>query len=132
MVNGKSENLYTRIFQELSDLILKQYKLTISTKFIITDFEKAVINSTRAVFNLKNKACFFHLSQNIWKKVQNEKMVSEYITNSEFQKLVKSLVALAFLTPAKIPILFNIREPILELACFPYLNILKNVYLRES
>ena len=73
LINGKPENLYIRVFQELSDLILKQYKLTITTKFIITDFEKAVINSTRTVFNLKNKACFFHLSQNIWKKVQNEK-----------------------------------------------------------
>ena len=59
-------------------------------------------------------------------------MVSEYITNSEFQKLVKILVALAFLTPAKIPIVFDILEPKLELAFFPYLNILKNVYLRES
>ena len=62
LVNKKSENLYTRVFQILSDLILKQYKLTISTKFIITDFEKAVINSTRTVFNLKNKAWFFRFS----------------------------------------------------------------------
>ena len=80
---------------------------------------KAVINSIRTVFNLKNKACFFHLSRNIWKKVQNEKMVSEYITNSEFQKLVKSLEALASLTPAEMPIAFDIIKPKLELACFP-------------
>ena len=91
--------------------------------------KKAVINSTRTVFNLKNKACFFHLSRNIWKKVQNEKMVSEYITNSEFQKLVKSLVALAFLTPAKIPIAFNILKPKLELACFPLYKYFEKMYI---
>ena len=41
LVNGKPKNLYIRVIQELSDLILKQYKLTISIKFVITNLEKS-------------------------------------------------------------------------------------------
>ena len=56
-------------------------------------------------------------------------MVSEYITNSEFQKLVKSLVALAFSTPTKIPIAFDILKPKLELACFPLSKYFEKMYI---
>ena len=56
-------------------------------------------------------------------------MVSEYITNSEFRKLVKSLVALAFLTPTEIPIAFDILKPKLELACFPLSKYFEKMYI---
>ncbi|CAG8821659.1 7741_t:CDS:2, partial [Dentiscutata erythropus] len=38
---------------------------------IITDFEVAAINASRFMFpGVINKACFFHLGQNGWKKIQ--------------------------------------------------------------
>ena len=48
------------------------------------DFEKAAINSFQHFWQNTNvKGCFFHLTQNIWRKIQAEGLQGDYNTNED-------------------------------------------------
>ncbi|CAG8797168.1 24079_t:CDS:2, partial [Dentiscutata erythropus] len=79
---------------------------------IITDFEVTAINASRFMFpGVINKACFFHLRQNRWKKIQKCGLASKYRNDTCFSIKVRCLFALAFLPPSEIPSAFNILKP---------------------
>ncbi|CAG8803227.1 18246_t:CDS:2 [Dentiscutata erythropus] len=64
----------------IKDLEINQNKILPQT--IITDFEQATIHASSDTFpGIVNKGCFFHLGKNLWKKIQNEKLVVQYGTN---------------------------------------------------
>ena len=49
------------------------------------DFEIAAINSTRTVFpNTNIYGCLFHLSKNVYRKVQENGLTNDYINNQVF------------------------------------------------
>jgi len=65
---------------------------------IVTDFEKGAINALNDMFPLTTHlACFFHLSQNIYKKLQSLGLFSRYSNDAKFNLLTKQIPALAFL-----------------------------------
>ena len=75
---------------------------------IIVDFEKAAINSFMQYFpHTTIKGCFFHLTQNIWRKTQELGLQARYQQDSEFALKIRMLPALAFATPTDIPDLFT-------------------------
>ena len=65
------------------------------------------------------KGCFFHLTQNICRKVQSEGLQNEYQQNPDFALQVKLLSALAFAPPFDVQTLFpvvvqNLPMPVTE------------------
>ena len=62
----------------------------------MVDFEKAAINSFENNFNAVISGCFFHLSQNIWRKIQSEGLTVQYQADGEFQLKLRMLMGLAF------------------------------------
>ena len=49
------------------------------------DFELAAIRSFKVYWpNTNVKGCFFHLTQDIWRKVQAEGLQADYNQNEEF------------------------------------------------
>ncbi|PKY26979.1 hypothetical protein RhiirB3_442502, partial [Rhizophagus irregularis] len=67
---NKSEVAYRALFQELIDFSY-EHDVDLQLQFIITDFEIIAINAIRAEFQgVQNKGYHFHLSQNIYRKVQ--------------------------------------------------------------
>ena len=116
LINGKSQNLYTRIFQEVKSLIIKN-NFNIKTKYLITDFEKAVLNASKHIFKFENKGCHFHLAQNIWKHIQQNNLTNIFKKNTVFRILIKSLIALAFLKPKEILKAFNQLKVKLDKVC---------------
>ena len=64
---------------------------------MLMNFEKAVINSFQQVWPATQvKCCFFHLTQNIWRKVQAEGPQAAYNQDEEVALRIRLLPALAF------------------------------------
>ena len=64
---------------------------------ILTDFELAVINAFQEVFvGVDVHGCLFHLSQNIYRKVQEQGLQVRYSNEPEFALRIRMLAALAF------------------------------------
>ncbi len=65
LVMNKRESTYLKVFNKVKEIT------DIKPKLLITDFEKGLINSSKAVFSVAdNKLCFFHFSQSIWRRIQ--------------------------------------------------------------
>ncbi|GES90645.1 uncharacterized protein LOC112591534 [Rhizophagus clarus] len=86
LMSSKSEECYRRMFQNLIEYSEEQ-NIDLQPQFILTDFEKAIINATQAEFqNMQNKGCHFHLVQNVYRKVQHSGLATHYGTNEEFME----------------------------------------------
>jgi hypothetical protein len=73
-------------------------------KFVTVDFEIAVHQAIRAVFDesVVIRGCFYHLTQSTWRKIQSLGLVNLYSTDDEFRLFCGKLDALAFLPLADI------------------------------
>ena len=75
---------------------------------MIMDFEMAAINSFEQIWPATFvKCCFFHLTQNVWRKVQSEGLQSDYNQDAELAICIRLLPALAFAAPHEVPHLFS-------------------------
>ena len=118
LMSRKCEDLYNRAFQDLSD-IAAEFNVQLAPQFILSDFEKAAINASSTEFQTTtNKGCFFHLCQNIWRKIQSCGLSVLYGQDENFCLLMRQIAALAFLPNAEIPEAFgelkNILPPTAE------------------
>ncbi|CAI6352025.1 unnamed protein product [Macrosiphum euphorbiae] len=100
LMNGKSEELYNQVFFLLNEFCLENnINITQTNDLeIITDFEKAAINSLTENFpQATHSTCFFHLCQIIYRKIQNIGLSTKYANDPEFNLLARHLPAMAFL-----------------------------------
>lgn len=112
-MSRKTKESYKKLFGKIKH-IAQQNSIVIEPKFIISDFELAVIKATSEIFApTVNKTCFFHFSQNIWRKVQSLSLSKLYGENTEFSLKIRHLTALAFLTPQEIPGAFAMLRKIM-------------------
>ena len=75
---------------------------------LIVDFEKAAINAFESHFlQTQVKGCFFHLTQNVWRKIQELGLKKKYQQDSSFALQIRKIPALAFATSTDVPELFN-------------------------
>lgn len=89
LLPNKKQKTYVALFKMIKKYINK------NPKSINIDFEKAVMNSVRKVFDCKIYGCFFHLCQSIRRRVQ-QKHLSDYNSDPEFRKSYKMLKAIPF------------------------------------
>ncbi|KFD61128.1 hypothetical protein M514_12617 [Trichuris suis] len=83
LMTGKSEELYRRVFQELGDFG-ERNELHLRPSVIMTDLELSAINAARTEFpDAMNKACFFHSSQCVWRKIQSCGLASTYADDED-------------------------------------------------
>ena len=87
---------------------------------MLMDFEKAAANGFSHFWpNTDIKGCFFHLTHNIFRKIQAEGLQVEYQQNESFALQMKLLPALAFPPPCDVLNVFaavvqNLPMPIAE------------------
>ena len=75
---------------------------------MLMDFEKAAINSFKQTWPASVvKGCFFHLTQNLWRKVQVAGLQVVYSQDQELAIRIRMTPALAFAAPFEVPNLFN-------------------------
>ena len=68
------------------------------------DFAKPLYQALEHVFgeNVNIKECYFHLSQSIWRRIQEQNLVEMYSENEELGLKMKMLAALAFVPPNRV------------------------------
>ncbi|XP_059154938.1 uncharacterized protein LOC131940304 [Physella acuta] len=98
LVNGRTVPCVYALLQNKTQ---ETYTALLNTSLqpisIMIDFEMAVIKSVERVFpKCEVKGCFFHLSQNIYRKIQDSGLQQLYQVDSEFALKLRMLPALAF------------------------------------
>ena len=92
LLPNKTQITYTRVLREVSNVVNGA-----SPTSVLIDFEKAALIAFEVVFpNSTLSGCFFHLSSNVWKKVQNVGLQQRYQNDDEFSIHVRMLMSLAF------------------------------------
>lgn len=95
LLPNKTEAVYLRMWEKIQDLCLDS-----QPTHLIIDFEKAAINSFQHFWQSTNiKCCFFHLTKNIWRKLQAEGLQANYNNDEEFAFKIRFPPALAFVVP---------------------------------
>ena len=75
---SKEEVEYDKCFAQISSNIKTHPRL------IIVDFEKAILNSLANFFlHSKIAGCYFHLAQNLWKKIGENNLQAKYDKEKE-------------------------------------------------
>lgn len=94
------------------------------------DFEIAVINSINAVFpRAEIKGCFFHLCQNVYRKVQALGLQQLYQNDTNFAIQVRMIAALTFVPLDKVIEHFeNLQEHFID-AVSPVLDYFEDTYI---
>ena len=103
LLPNKKESTYNTLLRKLLEI-----KPDLNPKTIMADFEKAAINSFENNVNAVISGCFFHLSQNIWRKIQSEGLTVQYQADGEFQMKLRMLMGLAFVPEQDVSDCFNI------------------------
>ena len=93
---NKTANTYVRFFQVFN-------RVDNQPADILVDFERAAINAIQRLSgNIDVKGCFYHLSSNIWKKIQHLGFQERFQNEADFAIRLKMLAATAFLPPAQV------------------------------
>lgn len=122
LLPGKNRDIYDIVWNEI-----KQACPQLAPLVVITDLESAAIASASAAFpGASAQACFFHLSQAVWRKVQNLGLTNLYINDPEARTYCKLLCALAFIPPNDVTHSFEELEDRLE--AMPFANELQPLY----
>ena len=92
LLANKTQITYSRMWEQVNKLCPHAEPL-----HMLMDFEKAAINSFQQYWpNTQVKGCFFHLTQNIWRKVQGVGLQTQYTEDADLEMLIRLLPALAF------------------------------------
>ena len=88
LLPNKTEAIYDKLFKKLLEIEPLLNPLT-----IMVDFEKAAINALEENFISVITGCFFHLSQNIFRRVQEHGLAVRYQEDNDFAISIKMLIA---------------------------------------
>ena len=117
LLPNKRRATYESFFTELKNIT------NLNPTSIVTDFELATIQASRAVFpNSRNSGCFFHLSQNVYRKIQENGLQNHYASDANFALQCKMIPALAFVPTQDVSDAFeelsdylpNVLQPVLD------------------
>ena len=94
------------------------------------DFEQAAINAFHAVFpNSTLKGCFYHLSQNIYRKVQAGGLQERYASDEGISQMTRMLAALAFVPTNRVVDTFELLQQQVPPELEPIADYVENNYI---
>lgn len=104
LCNGKNQITYIKIWN-----VLKGLRPELKIRRIQLDFERAAINAVKEAFPQVNvNCCFFHLSQNIFRKICNFGLRQRYIQDVDFAHKMRMIAAIAFVPLDKVNMFFSL------------------------
>ena len=131
LMSSKSEQCYQMLFQDLIEFS-NEHDIDLQPQFVLMDFEIAAINAIRTEFpGVQNKCCHFHLSQNLYQKVQEFGLATLYGNDENFSILIKHIPALAFLSHSDIPEAFDELRTIMPEEANIIMKWFEIYYIRE-
>ena len=102
LLPNKTEATYTRMWERVRIICP-----TASPTRMIMDFEKAAINAFQMEWPTTSvKGCYFHFTQNIWRKIQELGLQTDYMNDEQLALRLRMLPALAFAPPFEVQELF--------------------------
>ena len=97
LLPNKTRQTYERFIHEVSNRVLAVGNPPLT---FLADFEIVAINAVTAVFpETKITCCFFHLTSNIWKRIQAFGLQEQYKADPEFSLHLRMVAAVAFAPP---------------------------------
>ncbi|CAF3074723.1 unnamed protein product [Rotaria sp. Silwood2] len=104
---NRKKYTYLEMFKELKNLAT-QLNRTFEPARILTDYEPSIIRAISAEFpNTTHSGCYFHLTQAIYRRVQNLGLAKNYIEDIDIRTCVRKLMALALLPLDKVQLAFD-------------------------
>ena len=97
LLTNKTQATYKKLFTKILEI-----NPELNPFLIMVDFEKASINAFEEKFLSVVSGCFFHLSQNIYRKIQSAGLTNQYIEDPNFALQIKMLPSLAFVPEDKV------------------------------
>lgn len=91
LLNNKTQETYISAFEALLQ-ICEEAQIDLRPRFIISDFEKAVVNVMREIFpDAECYLCYFHFAQNLIKQLSFRGLKPMYSTNMDVYMTIKRL-----------------------------------------
>lgn len=98
LCGGKDQPTYIKIWTKLKELFPE-----LKIEEVLLDFERAAIDGVRSVFpEVQVNCCFFHLSQNIFRKIGMFGLRKRYVDDVDFAHGMRMIAALAFVPLDKV------------------------------
>ena len=96
------------------------------------DYERAAINATKVIYpNTNIYGCLFHLSKNIYRKVQENGLSNQYLNDQVFRTNIRMICALAFVATEDIEMCFTTLSQHCGLVEAPILDYFETNYIGE-
>ena len=128
LLPNKRQATYESMFTELKNISPRNLNPT----SVLTDFEMAAIQATRSAFPTShNSARFFHLSQNIYRKIQQSGLQHRYEEDADFALQCKMIPALAFVPPQDVSDAFEELSDYLHDALQPVMDYFEDNYIER-
>jgi len=108
LMSRKTKEAYAEVFFSLLKLAC-DWNIDLKPLKIISDFEKAIINTAKEFFPYAEcKGCQFHFGQIIWRRIQKDGLATKYGNSEVFSLQIRMIRALAFVPGAEIPEYFEV------------------------
>jgi hypothetical protein len=105
LLSNKSELSYKTALKKVNDLS------SLNPKYIITDFERGLINSLGNVFkNSLQHGCVFHLRQIVWRRISGCGLAVLFKSNELVKKIIILVSLLTFIPVFKVEEYFEILK----------------------
>ena len=122
---NKTQVAYTQTLRQLRIL-----NPNLNPQTVLIDFEQAIKNSLEAVFpGVIVKGCYFHFTQNIWRRIQANGLQDRYQHDHGFVTDVRMIAALAFVPENDLDRVYTILSNNVDAALDVILDYMETNYI---
>ena len=126
LLTNKRQAIYRALLNELSNI----GNYVFQPQTMMTDFEMASIQAVDEVFpNASKTGCFFHLTQNVHRRIQSAGLQARYENDAPFALQCRMISAIAFVPPADVPDAFDALSDEVVLELTPILDYFEDNYI---
>lgn len=132
LMTSKRQEHYAKVFETVRSAA-RRFRVTAFPSVVMSDFEMSILNAVRALFpDSTVRACFFHLGQSMYRKVQSLGLQEAYNDPQDrsVKEAVHSMLALAFVPVADLVATFLELERTLAAPLKPVARYLDETYIR--
>lgn len=125
LLPNKSREMYNRLFNQMKTL-----RPNMMPRTIMIDFERATLQAVTDAFPTATvNGCFYHLRQNILRKIQSEGLQVQYQTNRDVELQARMIAAIAFVPLANVENAFESLQDTALNELEPIFNYFEDTYI---
>lgn len=125
LLPNKTQATYMRLLQHLVAI-----HNDLKPRTVLTDFELAAMNVVSDVFpDAQVLGCFYHLSQNVYRKLQATGLQERYQTDEDFAVKTRMITAIAFVPVESVENAFEALQEVVPDELMPVLDYFEDTYI---